>query len=75
MPQSLHSGTNDETKKNGVGEGARTLDRRNHNPELYRLSYAHHKTEGPPSGHRPSTNLSTFDLFNQPCTLNPNCPD
>ena len=27
---------------NGVGEGARTLDRRNHNPELCQLSYAHH---------------------------------
>ncbi len=25
-----------------MGEGDRTLDRRNHNPELYRLSYAHH---------------------------------
>jgi hypothetical protein len=28
--------------KYGVGEGVRTLDRRNHNPELYQLSYAHH---------------------------------
>lgn len=27
----------------GVGEGARTLDRRNHNPELCQLSYAHHQ--------------------------------
>ena len=29
--------------KDGVGEGARTLDRRNHNPELCQLSYAHHQ--------------------------------
>lgn len=27
---------------NGVDDGARTHDRRNHNPELYQLSYAHH---------------------------------
>ena len=25
-------------------DGARTHDRRNHNPELYQLSYNHHKT-------------------------------
>ena len=25
-----------------MDEGDRTLDRRNHNPELYQLSYAHH---------------------------------
>ena len=30
-------------KLTGVDEGARTLDRRNHNPELYQLSYAHQK--------------------------------
>ena len=28
----------------GVTDGARTHDRRNHNPELYQLSYNHHKT-------------------------------
>ena len=28
--------------KYGVDDGARTHDRRNHNPELYQLSYAHH---------------------------------
>ena len=28
--------------KNGVGDGARTHDRWNHNPELCQLSYAHH---------------------------------
>ena len=27
---------------NGVGDGARTHDHRNHNPGLYQLSYAHH---------------------------------
>ncbi len=27
---------------NGVDDGARTHDRWNHNPELYRLSYVHH---------------------------------
>ena len=27
---------------NGVDDGARTHDRRNHNPMLYQLSYAHH---------------------------------
>ncbi|SJM89104.1 hypothetical protein CRENPOLYSF1_100015 [Crenothrix polyspora] len=28
----------------GVNDGARTRDNRNHNPGLYQLSYAHHKT-------------------------------
>ncbi len=28
---------------NGVDNGARTHDRRNHNPELYQLSYTHHR--------------------------------
>ena len=28
--------------KNGVNDGARTHDNRNHNPGLYQLSYAHH---------------------------------
>ncbi len=27
--------------KNGVGDGARTRDNRNHNPGLYQLSYTH----------------------------------
>ena len=27
----------------GVSDGDRTHDHRNHNPALYRLSYAHHK--------------------------------
>ncbi len=27
---------------NGVNDGARTHDNRNHNPGLYQLSYAHH---------------------------------
>lgn len=27
---------------NGVDDGARTHDRRDHNPELYQLSYVHH---------------------------------
>jgi hypothetical protein len=31
-----------EKEGNGVDDGARTHDRRNHNPELYQLSYAHH---------------------------------
>lgn len=30
---------------NGVSDGARTRDDRNHNPVLYRLNYAHHKKE------------------------------
>ena len=33
-------------KKNGVSDGARTRDDRNHNPVLYRLNYAHHKNIG-----------------------------
>ena len=31
------------TEEIGVNDGARTHDRRNHNPELYQLSYAHHR--------------------------------
>ncbi len=33
--------------KTGVDDGARTHDRRNHNPELYQLSYVHHKKAWP----------------------------
>ena len=29
-----------------MDDGARTHDRRNHNPELYQLSYAHHCKQG-----------------------------
>jgi hypothetical protein len=32
-------------KKNGVNDGARTHDHRDHNPGLYQLSYAHHKID------------------------------
>ncbi len=28
--------------ENGVADGARTRDNRNHNPGLYQLSYGHH---------------------------------
>ena len=28
-----------------MNEGVRTLDRRSHNPELYQLSYAHHRKD------------------------------
>jgi hypothetical protein len=31
----------------GVSDGIRTRDRRDHNPELYQLSYAHQATAGP----------------------------
>jgi hypothetical protein len=31
-----------QRKNNGVAEGDRTLDHRNHNPVLYQLSYSHH---------------------------------
>ena len=36
--------TSSHWPKNGVDEGTRTLDDRNHNPGLYQLSYAHHRT-------------------------------
>ena len=29
---------------NGVADGTRTHDNRNHNPGLYQLSYSHHRT-------------------------------
>ena len=29
-----------------MDEGDRTLDRRSHNPELYQLSYVHHRKTG-----------------------------
>ena len=31
------------SKKNGVADGARTHDNRNHNPGLYQLSYSHRR--------------------------------
>ena len=33
-----------QTGKNGVDDGARTHDNRNHNPGLYQLSYVHHNS-------------------------------
>src|SRR5699024_477461 len=30
-------------RKNGVADGTRTHDNRNHNPGLYQLSYSHHR--------------------------------
>ena len=35
-------GTVSSTKENGVDDGTRTHDDRDHNPGLYQLSYAHH---------------------------------
>jgi hypothetical protein len=32
----------EEVKLNGVADGTRTHDNRNHNPGLYQLSYSHH---------------------------------
>ena len=34
--------SNQTLKKNGVDDGTRTHDDRDHNPGLYQLSYAHH---------------------------------
>ena len=31
---------------NGVADGTRTHDNRNHNPGLYQLSYSHHRGTG-----------------------------
>src|SRR3569623_3835648 len=36
-------------RESGVDDGTRTHDNRNHNPGLYQLSYAHHKTLCSPS--------------------------
>ena len=33
---------NKVSRKDGVDDGARTHDNRNHNPGLYQLSYNHH---------------------------------
>ena len=37
-------------EKDGVADGTRTHDNRNHNPGLYQLSYSHHRT-AEPRGH------------------------
>ncbi len=54
---------------NGVSDGARTRDHRNHNPVLYQLSYTHHKTlqlsPSPASGHVPG-GTSFFDARHLP---------
>ncbi len=44
-------------KKNGVDDGIRTHDDRNHNPGLYQLSYAHHYSAklARPTGFEPVT--------------------
>ena len=42
MTSRVPSRRESEKEGNGVDDGARTHDRRNHNPELYQLSYAHH---------------------------------
>src|SRR5688572_17465010 len=34
----------DVAGENGVADGTRTRDNRNHNPGLYQLSYSHHRT-------------------------------
>ena len=46
-----------ETKTNGVDDGIRTHDDRNHNPGLYQLSYAHHRSAllARPTGFEPVT--------------------
>ena len=36
-------GLNSLSFLNGVGDGTRTHDNRNHNPGLYQLSYTHHQ--------------------------------
>ena len=38
-------------KGNGVDDGARTHDNRNHNPGLYQLSYVHQRKQLDPNGH------------------------
>ena len=38
-----HEGPERRAGKTGVADGARTRDNRNHNPELYQLSYSHHQ--------------------------------
>src|SRR5512137_1891996 len=44
-----------QPEKNGVSEGARTLNPRIHSPVLYRLSYTHRKMLARPEGVEPPT--------------------
>jgi hypothetical protein len=41
--------------ENGVDDGTRTRDDRNHNPGLYQLSYVHHRSLARPAGLEPAT--------------------
>ena len=41
----MKSTTYGTKKQDGVADGARTHDNRNHNPGLYQLSYSHHKLQ------------------------------
>ena len=50
-------------KLTGVDEGVRTLDRRNHNPELYQLSYAHQQSLNPPDSSYLSISSIPGDLI------------
>ena len=47
---------NIEAKEDGVADGTRTHDDRNHNPGLYQLSYSHRRTIlACPAGIEPTT--------------------
>jgi hypothetical protein len=52
QPLPRQRGTTDAAKMgiDGVSDGARTRDPRDHNPVLYQLSYAHHRQRRPENG-------------------------
>ena len=52
-----------------MSDGARTRDHWNHNPELYQLSYAHHRSSSSTEGLPPLATRRLLTTFNQESTL------
>ena len=51
---------------NGVNDGTRTHDNRDHNPGLYQLSYAHHIQLAPPRAGTPGRTRTCYPRLRRP---------
>jgi hypothetical protein len=62
MPRGLTS----KMKGDGVDDGTRTRDGRNHNPGLYQLSYVHHRLHNSRQGGAPGRNRTCNRRLRRP---------